>query len=330
MIGLCVALLGCAPVAPEPAPPVHSDGRVLMGTVFELQILAVNDAQALVQVVFDETARLEALVSHYDPDSEVSRLAGGAGGGPRDVDPALAGLLRRSLELGVLTEGAFDITLGPALGAWREAGPAGIDAVGLAELRARTGQDKLVVRPDGGVELQARGMALDLGAIAKGWALDHAVERLRAVPVESALLSFGQSSVWALGAPPMAPGWNLALRSPDGGVQGIVTLRDQALSFSSSLPAREPGAPGLQPGRAPLVDPRTLQPVERRATAVVVGRDATLADALTTALLVLEPASGRALVESLSGVEALMVEEDGAAWHSEGWQAATHYRPTAR
>ena len=303
-----------------------------MGTVFELQILMPNDAGArsLARAVFDETTRLESLVSHYDPDSEVSELGRAAGSGPRKVDPALASLLRRSLELGVLTKGAFDITLGPALGSWREAGPAGIDAVALAELQTRTGQDKLVVYPDGGVALRSSGMALDLGAIAKGWALDRAAEILRAVPVEAALLSFGQSSVWALGAPPQALGWNLVLRSAHGGIQGIVTLRDQALSFSSSLPAREPGAPGLEPGRAPLIDPRTLQSVERRAAAVVVSRDATLADALTTALLVLEPATGRALVESLPGVEALMMEEDGAAWHSEGWQPATRYRPISR
>ena len=66
--------------------------------------------------------------------------------------------------------------------------------------------------------------------------------------------------------------------------------------------------------------------MRRQATATLVGEDAALADALSTALLVLPPAEGRALVESLPGLEAMVVEEDGAVWSSSRWHAWTRYR----
>ena len=167
-------------------------------------------------------------------------------------------------------------------------------------------------------------------AVAKGWALDRAVEDLRAAGAEAALLSFGQSSVWAFGAPPGTEGWTLALRAPGGGVQGTVTLRDQALSFSAARAPEASAPPGQTPGRAPLVDPRTLLPVRGRGAATVVAPDATLADALSTALLVLASAEGRSLVTSLPGVEALVAERDGTQWQSPGWARATRYRPAPR
>lgn len=301
-----------------------------MGTVLEVQVFAADPARArrLAREVFARVGELEALLSHYEPASDVTRLSRTAGGGPQRVDPRVSRVLRRSLELGELTGGAFDVTLGPVLAFWRDASGPGASLP--AAVRARSGQDKLQVLPDGRVALLAPGMALDLGAVAKGWALDRSVEGLRKGGAEAALLSFGQSSVWALGAPPRTDGWTLALRAPGGGLQGTVTLRDQALSFSVTRAPEPPARPGEPPGRAPLVDPRTLRPVGGRGAVTVVAPDAALADALSTALLVLGPGEGRSLVKSLPGVEALIAERDGSTWQSPGWAHVTRYQPVAR
>lgn len=340
MLAVLAVSLGCA-AAPElpnaPAGPLgreYSGGRVLMGTVLELELVARDEAQgrAVAEAVYQEVARLERLVSHYDPESSVSRLADAAGGGPREVDPAVAELVGIALRCGELSRGAFDVTLGPAIEFWRTADPLLPDQAALAAVRARTGHDKLKRWPGERIELLAPGMRLDFGGIAKGWALDRVVRWLRASEIESALLSFGQSSIWALGAPPGTEGWTLALRTPSGGIQGQVTLRDQALSVSSSIEAGEqPDAILLDvdppaPGRAPIIDPRTLWPVDRRALAVVVAGDASRADALSTAILVLDPDSALEIVEAAPGVEAMIVEQDGRFWHTAGWYAATHYR----
>jgi len=335
--------LGCAAAPELPTPPdqpsrrEYSSGRVLMGTVLEVELLARDRAQgeAAAEAVYQEVARLERLVSHYDPESSVSRLADAAGGGPREVDPAVAELMGIALHCGELSQGAFDVTLGPAIEFWRTADPLRPDRVALAAVRARTGHDKLKRWPGDRVELLAPGMRLDFGGVAKGWALDRVVPRLRASEIESALLSFGQSSIWALGAPPGTEGWTLALRAPSGGFLGLVTLRDQALSVSSSLEVGERDDSILQDvdpragTRAPIIDPRTLWPVDRRATAVVVANNASHADALSTAVLVLEPDSALALVAAAPGVEAMIVEQGGRVRHTAGWYAATHYRSGA-
>jgi thiamine biosynthesis lipoprotein len=322
--------LGCA-ASPEPSAPAvsydrpYSDGRVLMGTVLELQIFAGNGAagRVLADVVFDEVARLERLVSHYDPESEVSRLASVAGRGPREVDPLVADLVSASLRLGELSRGAFDVTLGPAVEFWRTADPELPDRKQLDSVRERTGQDKLKLLPGNRVELLAPGMRLDFGGIAKGWALDRVARDLREAEVEAALLSFGQSSVQALGAPPGRAGWTLALRSPTGGIEGSVTLRDQALSISSSVAE---GRSELDRDRAPIIDPRTRRPVDQPAQVAVVAADATSADAISTAILVLDPDSALKLVESLDGVEAMLVGERGQIWQSSGWSEVARYR----
>ena len=304
-----------------------------MGTILEIQIVGDDEplARALTESAFDEVARLERLVSHYDPRSEVSQLAASSGQGPRRVDPAVLELVRASLEQGDRVGGVFDVTLGPVIDFWRTADPDVPDAAALAEVRSRTGHDKLVLHPDGTIELTTAGMELDFGGIAKGWALDRVVVQLRAEQVEAALLSFGQSSIWALGAPRGAEGWALAVRSPRGGIAGRITLRDQALSISSSIEPAEPArSDGGEEGRAPIVNPRTAWPVDAQALAAVVAPDAMSADVISTSLLILDPYSAIKLVESLPGVEAMILDARGNRFKSTRWDLVTRYREARR
>jgi len=307
-----------------------------MGTILEIQIVGDDEplARARADAAFEEVARLERLVSHYDPRSEVSQLAASSGQGPRRVDPAVLELVRASLEQGDRVGGVFDVTLGPVIDFWRTADPDVPDAAALAEVRSRTGHDKLALRPDGTIELTTAGMELDFGGIAKGWALDRVVEQLRAEQVEAALLSFGQSSIWALGAPRGTEGWALAVRSPRGGVAGRITLRDQALSVSSSIEPLESAEPaesdGGEEGRAPIVNPRTAWPVEAQALAAVVAPDAMSADVISTSLLILDPYSAIKLIESLPGVEAMILDARGNRFKSTRWDRVTRYREARR
>ncbi|MGH7336078.1 MAG: FAD:protein FMN transferase, partial [Myxococcota bacterium] len=169
----------------------------------------------------------------------------------------------------------------------------------------------------------APGGAVDLGGVAKGYALDRARERLGA-RVDAALLSFGQSSTWAIGRPPGASGWRLLARGPDGGFAGVLTLRDRALSVSESL-GQWNEIDGRRYGH--VLDPRTGEPLVHDREALVVTRDATLAEALSKALLVLGPAEGIALIEAWPDAEALLLDANGQAWRTRGWQDATRFEP---
>ena len=327
-VGGLLAAIGCAGV-PAPAEREVSAGRYAMGTVLELTLVG-RDEVALARARDDAVAevdRLEAMLSTWRSESDVSRLNRAAGAGAVVVAPEVADLLARSAELARATRGSFDVTVGPLVQLWKEAAARGElpDPTALADARARVGPDRLSVQrgaPGASASL-APGAALDLGGIAKGYALD----RVRAgfgPTVDAALLSFGQSSTWAIGHPRDADGWRLLARGPDGGFAGVLTLRDRALSVSGSLGQWNEIA-GRRYGH--VIDPRSGLPLTRGREALVVTADATLAEALSKALLVLGPQEGIALIEDWPGAEALLLDEDGGAWRTRGWQEATRFEP---
>jgi FAD:protein FMN transferase len=328
-LGLLAAAAGCAS---PPRPPVEvSAGRYAMGTVLELTLVGSDEAD-LARArddAYDEVERLEALFSTWRPESDVSRLNRAAGGGAVAVAPEVAELLARSVELTRATRGSFDVTVGPLVALWTDAAARGAlpDPSALAAVRARVGPDRLTVQrgSDGASAALAAGSAVDVGGIAKGWAVDR-VRELLGGRVDAALLSFGQSSTWAIGRPPDAPGWRLLARGPDGGFAGVLTMRDRALSVSGTL-GQWSEIGGRRYGH--VLDPRTGEPLTRAREAIVVSGDATLAEALSKALLVLGPIEGIALIEELPDAEALLLDESGESWRTRGWQDATQFEPLA-
>jgi len=178
-------------------------------------------------------------------------------------------LLALALDVHARTAGAFDVA---------HAGP-GSSADLVLDRAART----LRLR---------RPLTLDLGALAKGHALELAARALRAGGVERAFLHGGTSSALALGAPEGADGWRVAL----AGTTRVVRLRDRALSVSA------------QRGRAHVRDPRTGTPVAGGCCAWTVARDARVAEAWSTAALVLGRACG---ADDDARIEACGLEDDG-------------------
>ncbi|HTO06115.1 MAG TPA: FAD:protein FMN transferase, partial [Myxococcota bacterium] len=223
------------------------------------------------------------------------------------------------------TRGTFDVTVGPLIALWKAAAEAGRlpGAAELAAARARVGAERVAVDAAAGtVELRAPGAALDFGGIAKGWALDRACERLRAAGVTRALLTFGESSIAAIGAAPGWDGWGIALSDAGGGFAGTVELRDRSLSTSGSL-GQYVEIGGRRFGH--VIDPRSGQPLERARVAIVLAGDGARAEALSKALLILGERDGVALLEAEGGAEGLLLDEDGTQHASRGWAAASHY-----
>jgi thiamine biosynthesis lipoprotein len=159
-------------------------------------------------------------------------------------------------------------------------------------------------------------MAIDLGGIGKGYALDRLTSLLRSQGLSQALLDFGQSSIWALGIPPDAEGWHLLVQQPDGETADLITLRDQALSVSGSL-GQTFVVNGDRYGH--VIDPRSGEPLRRDLLACVIAPSATQAEALSKALLILGEHEGVALLQRFPGVEGLLVEAGGRRWMTPGW-----------
>jgi thiamine biosynthesis lipoprotein len=325
--GIALAAVTCASDPPRGEASLV-DGRYAMGTVLEVSLHGADPA-ALVRTrdrIFAVAEHLDVLLSRHLEESEVGRVNLAAGGGAVRVDSEVAQLLRSALVHADRTRGAFDVTIGPLVALWTRAARA--DALPTADelerTRARVGSGRVHLEGDR-VRLDA-GSAIDLGGIAKGFALDRMLPLLREEGVVSALLSFGQSSVWAVGAPPDAPGWRLLARAPGSGFDGVLELRDRALSVSGSL-----GQGSVIEGRrfGHVLDPRSGRPLTRRRQALVVAPSAELAEVLSTALLVLGERDGIALVAQTAGCEALLLDAEGGRWSTPGWRGATAYRETA-
>ena len=239
------------------------------------------------------------------------------------MGPELAQILGTRSGIRGSRGGSFDVTVGPLVALWTHAGETGVapSAESIAQARARVGADQIQV--DGSRAALARpGVSVDLGGVAKGWALDRMLPLLRARGIDHALLDFGQSSVWALGAPPGSPGWRLLARGPDDGALGVLTLSNQALSISGSL-GQWVEIGGRRYGH--VLDPRSGLPLERRRQALVVAPDAALAEALSKALLILGEQEGIALVGAQPGCEGLLVDADGGSWETPGWREGVRF-----
>jgi thiamine biosynthesis lipoprotein len=324
------ALQLCAASAPSAAIEL-SDGRYAMGTVLEitLETRDGDGGRALLARLYATAERLDRLLTLYEPTSQLVRLNAQAGKGPQAVDPDLARVLSESVAFAQRTRGSFDVTVGPLVALWRAAGERGAVPTPeeLAQARSLVGVDGVRVASPTSAELVRAGAAVDLGGVAKGYALDRMAEQLRAAGAADALLSFGQSSLWALGAPPGHDGWRILVRRPEGGYAGVATLRDRAVSVSGSL-GQWTEIAGRRYGH--VIDPRSGRPLERAALAVVLAPTAAEAEALSKALLILGADEGLALLGSEPGREGLRVEADGSMHATSGWQAATRFEAERR
>lgn len=298
------------------------DGAYVMGTVLQVTLCPADPAA--LSDTFARARHYDAMFTTYADDSPVNKLNARAGQGAQPVPDEVADVLKLAQRYAKLTRGAFDVTVRPLLRVWRDAEAVGKppSPAALASALRVVGSNKIGFPEAGVVILPDRGMALDLGGIGKGYTLDRAAARLREQGVTDALLNFGQSSLWALGRPPSTGGWRLALRRPDGGIAGFVTLVDRALSVSASL-GQSRSIAGKSYGH--VVDPRTGRPVERDLLVCVIAPSAAQAEALSTALLVLGEGEGLSLIEGLDGVEALLLDANGARWRTAGWQTATFF-----
>ncbi len=278
-----------------------------MGTRFELFILGQDEPQlrAAGEAALEEILTLHRRLSAFERSSELARVNREAGRGWSAISADMIDLLDLCARAHELSAGAFDPTVGPLMEAWGfRGGTPDVSAARTA--RERVGMDKVELdRERGRVRFNHPQMQLDLGGVAKGFALDRAAETLRDGGVESALLHGGTSSAIAIGSPANEAGWRVRIGVQTGGP--VVVLRDAALGVSAPH-GRMIEHEGRQLGH--VIDPRTGEPARGAASAFVVGTSGAMCDALSTALLVAQQWTDSMLGESL----AMGVERDDSGW----------------
>jgi FAD:protein FMN transferase len=296
-----------------------------MGCVYAI-VAYGGDAAALPRVVeeaFDEVDRIDRLMSNYKPESPLSQLNRAAASDdfatPRAIDPELFAMIAESMRYSRESDGAFDITVGPLMRAWgffRAEGrvPA---AAALANARRRVGYQHVKLNPGRHeIAFDRRGIELDLGGIAKGYAVDRVIALLKARHVAAALVSAGGSTIYALGAPPDESGWEVSVQDPLKATKTALTLRlkDRVLSIAgrSEKSFERDGVVYSH-----IMDPRTGRPVQGMLTVAVLCATGTEGDALDDGFFVqgVDKSRAYATTSHLSGVDAYFFLPNGHhAW----------------
>jgi thiamine biosynthesis lipoprotein len=300
-IPACVAVLSLSSLFAQDKPVRYEASHDAMGTLFTI-VAYGRDARFLAQVaneVFDEIDSLDAQMSNYKAESELSRINRHAAREPVLVEPRLFQLLADSLRISEETGGAFDITVGPLMKTWgffRGEGRVPPRAE-LARVMKRVGFRHIHLdREQRTIRFDTEGLELDLGGIAKGYAVDRAVDILRSNGVNSALVSSGSSSIYALGAPPGERAWRITLRDPfeRGKVGDVVCLKNYSLSVSGSY---EKSFQLKGKTYSHLLDPRSGRPAQEMLTTTVLAPRAAEGDALSTSFFVMGVERSRAYLQ---------------------------------
>lgn len=253
---------------PASQPAVCRRAHRAMATMFEILIAGLDEAEArdVADAAFVEIDRMERLLSRFNPYSDISRINAAQPDKEVVVEIEAAECLLAARRVWEQTEGAFDITAGsPAAPGSGPKAPAGMRRIVIDE-------DSMSVR-----RLDAK-VRLDLGGIGKGYAVDRAADLLIEWEVKNALVHGGTSTVRAMGNRPGRDGWQADLQNPSGdrGDLGSLLLHDRSFSGSSTAHSRH------------IIHPRTGKAIDADCAAWALADDATTADALTTAMCVMD------------------------------------------
>ncbi len=260
-------------------PVLFKENRLLMDTFAEISCLSPDKSNAMdaMDEAFKEMRRIEKVFSKFDKDSELSRLNRSAGKEEVIVSPGLFGIIERSINYSKISGGSFDITAG-------------------SKTQGRY-KDILLDRGRGSVRFLSRDIKIDLGGIAKGYAVDRARDILSSYGIKNALVNIG-GNMFALGSPPGRESWRIGIRDPKDKRNIIykLSLKDRAVSTSGDYE---------RPFH--IINPFTGNPAEDIGSVTIVADSAEEADALSTAVFVMGIQEGLKFVKTLKDVEVYIV-----------------------
>jgi thiamine biosynthesis lipoprotein len=290
---------------------MYHQKKYIMGTVFEIVVYDAPAARAndTMEQALQEIVRLDAVMSNYKADSELSALNRNAHDHAQIVSSDLYRVIEESLQYSRLTGGKFDVTVGPLVDRWK-AVMTGEPAPSVDEqqkLRACVGYQKVELIPPDRIEFHSPCLRIDLGAIGKGYAVDRAAEILRSHGIKNALIDAGGSTWYGMGSPPEQTGWRVHLRDPSENVDPQVILHDNSVSTSEQTPPSELG----NESTGHIIDPARGTPLRTRYAISAIAKSATASDGLSTSLLLVGPEEGKKLISGIQDTAAVWISADG-------------------
>jgi len=317
---LCSGLFGCVGVPAVQESVVITRTQMQMGTLVKITAVARSEsiAQAAATAGFAEIHRLEELLSTWIPTSELSRVNAAAGVLPASVSPETMTVVQGAIQVAEMTEGGFNIAIGPAVDAWNVIEGRRIPTE--SELEALR---PLVDLPSVHVDVLARtiflekaGMRIDVGGIGKGYAADQAVMAMKQTGASAGVVALS-GDIKTFGKLPGERKFPVGIQHPrkEGEVLAFIDLEDEAISTAGDY-ERFFERDGIRYHH--ILDPKTLQPARGCQSVTIIAKQGILADGLDTGIFVMGSDRGMELVEQLPDVEAMIVGHDGRVLLSSG------------
>ncbi len=295
--------------------------QYLMGTIVFVTGVAADEATAKEAVAagLKEIRRLEELLSTWIPESELSRVNADAGGQPVKVSRETIDLLQHSLKMDELTEGGFNIAVGPAVAAWNVSEKGRIpERKELEAVRSLIDLNNMKLNHKAGTAfLAVSGMQVDVGGIGKGYAADLVADVMKAAGASAGVVAIS-GDVKTFGRMPDGQQFLFGIQHPrkeQGHVLATIELEDEAVSTAGDY-QRYFEQDGIRYHH--ILNPKTLQPARSTQSVTVIASQGVMADGLDTGIFVMGPEKGMALIERLPGIEGVIVDAEGKVKISSG------------
>jgi len=312
------------PTSPRGSVAAHGAGAwyrreaAMMGTSIEVELHAAGraEAEAAIAAVMAEMHRIDATMSPHKADSELTRINRGAADAPVAVSAGMFELLSRALAFSRLSDGAFDITFAGAGQLYDYRVGIAPDASALADALPLINWRHVLLDPARrSVRFARRGMRIDLGGFAKGHAVDNAIAILRGLGIAHAMVAAGGDS-HVMGSRGDRP-WTVAIRDPRraGAAVAVLPLEDVAISTSGDY-ERFFERNGVRCHH--VLDPRTGKSPDGVRSVTVIADDGLTTEAFSKTVFVLGVAKGLRFIEAHAGVDAVIVDAQGALHYSSG------------
>ncbi len=295
---------------------LESGYRPVMGTFARVVVVAKDTemARKCIENAFSEIDRVDELMSDYKSDSEISLVNTNAAKKAVQVSESTFEVLQRSVEFSKLTEGAFDITVGPLVDLFRaaEESQTAPTQEQIEMAKSKVGYEKLIFdRTNKTVQFTIEGMRLDLGGIAKGYAIDKAIKAMKKTGALGAMVDIG-GDIRCFGVPAKGKKrWLIGLQDPnlnmdhsEGNLVLKLRISDGAIATSGDYQQFV-----LIDGKkySHIIDRQTGTSNEGLSSVTIIADNATDADALATALSVMGAEKGIALIETLPNTEVILM-----------------------
>jgi thiamine biosynthesis lipoprotein len=302
--------------------------QVAMGTAIEITLIGNNEEAANKAALraFQEMKRVEQLMSPWIESSDVFQINHSAGKEWVRISHETLAVIKKAQEISEISDGSFDITIGPLAELWRKAREKKIPP-SAEEVRERLGLvnfKNIEIDREGKVFLKKKGMAIDLGGIAKGYAVDWAFELLESLGYKNLIVNAGGDL--RVGGLKNRQPWSIGIKNPRESKKFLarISISDMAVATSGDYERFF-----IYDGKRyhHIFNPKDGFPADDCQSVTVLCKEEKMADALATAIFVLGPEQGYALCQKLAGVDCLIVGKEGKIIISPGLKGRISFGP---